>query len=365
MITEPKPPTASSEQRLLWWGRSGLDYSRNRIVRQHLRELGWDIADYWPRISRFGDIEALWRVQTLPDLVWVPCFRQRDLAAASRWAHARGVPVVFDALISAYDKAVFERQRFPPSSLRARRLLRWETRLLRSADRILVDTNRHARFFQEALHVPPERITVVPVGAEESLFTSAYKSTPTTPLQVLFYGSFIPLQGPEHVIEAARLSKDKNIIWHLLGSGPLLNACKTKAQNLSNVVFEDWIEYETLPARIHQADILLGVFGTTDKAQRVIPNKVYQALACGRPVVTQASDTYPPELLKADRSGIGWVQPGNPADLARAVANFARTPSRLAPEGAHARATYEHYFSGSAIRDRLSEALRNTNIQSA
>ena len=69
---------------VLWWGRFDPDYSRNRIVRSLLADLGWTIRDFRPQLGAAGDIEAALRGLPAPALVWVPCFRQRDAAPLSR-----------------------------------------------------------------------------------------------------------------------------------------------------------------------------------------------------------------------------------------------------------------------------------------
>lgn len=100
----------TEKKRVLWWGRFDPGYSRNRVYQTLFRELGWEV-DYffvkvWPRL---GDVEAFFRglgKRPKPDLVWVPVARQRDIAAACRWAHRRGIKVVFDPMISAWDKKV-------------------------------------------------------------------------------------------------------------------------------------------------------------------------------------------------------------------------------------------------------------------
>ncbi len=346
----------SNTRSMLWWGRFDSEYSRNRIVRQCLADMGWRVIDFHPWVSSCGDLEARWKIRERPELVWVPCFRQRDIAAASRWSRRLGIPLLADPLISAYDKQVFEREKFPVNSRAAQRLLAWESDLMQRADLVLADTAGHADYFHDALGVERTHLYVVPIGAEETLFFAKPKP-PGTPLDVFFYGSFIALQGPRTIIEAAQRYQGPAVCWHLAGAGPLLDQCRTLAAGHPDIVFENWIPYQDLPARIHRADLLLGIFGATAKASRVIPNKVYQALACGRPVVTLASSAYPAELHERTDCGILWVPSADPDALARAIAQCANDKARLPDLGLQARTCYEQYFSMASVRSALSQAL--------
>ena len=345
-------------RRVLWWGRFDPDYSRNRVLRQAYRELGWTLIDFHPRVSALGDLEAALRRPAPADLVHVPCFRQRDVLAAARFARRHRLPLLFDPLISAFDKQLFERRKLAPGSWLAQRLLRREQRQFAVADRVLADTAEHARFFADALRVERDKLHVVYVGAEESLFTPApQQHTPNDPLELLFYGSFIPLQGPQVIVEAARLYRGPAVRWTLLGNGPLKAECRRRAAGLANVAFADWLPYEELPARIRRADILLGVFGDTPKAQRVIPNKVFQSLACGMPLVTEAAPAYPAALKAQRDSGIHWVAAGDSAGLAAKVAMLAAAPTGLHADGLRARRSFDEFFSQRAIVDQLRAAL--------
>jgi glycosyltransferase involved in cell wall biosynthesis len=82
-----------------------------------------------------------------------------------------------------------------------------------------------------------------------------------------------------------------------------------------------WVDYERLPEEISRAGCALGIFGTSAKAQRVIPNKVFQALACGAPVIT-ADTPAARELLTHDETAL-LVPAGDPPALAEAVQRLA------------------------------------------
>lgn len=349
---------------VLWWGRFDPEYSRNRILRKLFGDLGWQVRDFQPRLSGVADWEArLYRLPK-PDLVWVPCFRQRDLAAASRWAKSHAIPLIFDPLISAYDKQVDERGKLNANSRRAQRLLGWEQALFQRANKVIADTPAHADYFAQVLGVPWESLAVVYVGAEEALFRPSQwvPDAKDKPLEVLFYGSFIPLQAPQIAIEAAQLYQGPPVKWTFLGQGPLRSLCEEKAKGMSNVTFEAWIPYDKLPARIHQADILLGVFGSTPKAGRVIPNKVFQSLACGRPVITRSANAYPDDLLAAGNGGLVWVPAGDAQSVADHVASMVTHPDKLRILSEAAAKTSRQYFSESVVRHQLNEALAGLQV---
>jgi glycosyltransferase involved in cell wall biosynthesis len=345
----------NKKKTVLWWGRFNKGYSRNRILRNVLRENGWEIIDFCPSISRIADISALFKRLPKVDLIWIPCFRQRDFYAAKRYARLVKIPILFDPLISSYDKRVFENQKLTEGSFSAEWLRRWEGGMFQSSAIILADTDEHACFFADELGADPSRIFTVPVGAEEELFFPQPVSEPKQPVEVLFFGSFVPLQGVDFIAQAARLVPEVN--WTLLGRGKLRDGCEQAAQGLSNVRFEDWVPYDQLATRIGQADILLGIFGKTPKAARVIPNKFYQAVACARPIITMDASVYSQEMREFSAGGIQWVPAGNPIALAEAVRTWSGQPNQLAARAEKARAVYNRFYAADKVSAALDKAI--------
>ena len=86
---------------------------------------------------------------------------------------------------------------------------------------------------------------------------------------------------------------------------------------LENVRFPGWIPYEFIPNYLDKADVCLGIFGNTGKAARVIPGKVYEALAMGKAVITGDSPAIR-ELLVDGESAILCPR-GNPESLASEI----------------------------------------------
>lgn len=354
---------------VLWWGRFDPGYSRNRVYIALFKELGWDVRVFpvkW--CCALGDLEWLLRgdKSVKPDLVWVPVARQRDAAAATRWAHRRGIPVAFDPMISAWDKKVLEQRKWGADEPRAKRLLAWETRLFNGVDRMICDTSCHADFFHDHMGVPREKLRVLFTGTDETVFKPADRPEddpphdPKAPLRILYHGAYLPLHGTEYIVEAARRTQGLNIHWDFLGWGAYKAATEEKAKGITNITFLEKVPYVDVPRVIRTADIVLGVFGTTEKASRVIGNKVYEAMACCRPVINEYCTGYPPEAK--DCPAITFIPPGDPQALVDAVVPWIDRRDGLLALRKTARDFFERHLSMAVIKKQLADILADLGL---
>jgi glycosyltransferase involved in cell wall biosynthesis len=315
--------------RVLYFGTYERDYPRNAQVISALRRAGVDVVEHhvavweserhkWQAGARSAARLALAELRLLRrppgdfDAVLVGYPGHLDLPAARRAAH--GKPVVFNPLVSLADTLVGDRGRFEPGSAPARALASIDRKALRAADLVVADTEASAAFLAELAGLPREQVQSCLVGAEERVFTPGWR--PRQPFTALFVGKLIPLHGLETVLEAARLAPE--LRFQIVGSGQLEDALREAPANVEHV---SWVDYELLPRELHAAGCALGIFGTSGKAMRVIPNKVFQALACGTPVVT--ADTPAAGELLVDGESALLVPPGDPAALAVALRRLA------------------------------------------
>ena len=163
--------------------------------------------------------------------------------------------------------------------------------------------------------------------------------------EALFFGTFIGLQGATYIAEAVGLYQGpvcRRHSWALGLTGQPARILWRVANPNVQVAFEEWVPLTELPERIGAADLCLGVFGIGDKTNRVIPNKVYQSLACDRPVITMAAQAYP-EALRS-QSGVLWAAAGDPASIAKALSDAFSARPLGGVEAGVAFATYEKHF---------------------
>lgn len=322
--------------RILYFGIYDPEYARNRVIIKGLKQNGVQVVECnvpakakWKLAKLF--IKWL-KMRADYDLMIVG-FPGQEVMFLARLLTFK--PLVFDAFTSHYGGYILDRRYFKPSSWRAkyyRFLDKWSCRL---ANLVLLDTQAHIDFFVRVFKLPAEKFMRVFVGTDDGLFYPREKENVNASFYVHFHGSYTPLQGVSYIIRAAKLLESENIVFNLIGRGQTYNQVRKLAadNSISNVNFFDPVPYEKLPALISQADISLGIFGDSPKTSLVIPNKVYEAVAMAKTVIT--ADTPAIRELFDDQDMV-LVKPADPESLAAGILKLKNDPSlreKLAQNG--------------------------------
>jgi glycosyltransferase involved in cell wall biosynthesis len=341
---------------VLMWGRMERNYARNRIITKLFEALDWEVRYFHPVSSHLGLIQAFLSKLHRPDLIWIPCFRQRDVHSAAFWSRIWSVPTIFDPITSVYEKETYERKKWPPGSGSAERRKAWEKSLFLKVDLVVLENQTYMDFIHREMNIPLNRLAAIYQGA----FTDFFKPLPPPPskppYEIVFVGSFHPSMGTDVIVEAARQTTDLPCRWVFVGDGDLRRQTEESAKGIQNVVFEGWLDYQELPSRLSKAHILLGIFGTTFKTDFVIPNKVFESMAVAKPLITQWANSYRENVGRSDV--IGWVPRGNAQALAETVRNWLSKPEDLPRRGKATRALFDEHFGPEAQRRDLNAILK-------
>jgi glycosyltransferase involved in cell wall biosynthesis len=333
--------------KVCYWGTYDRDYPRNRILMDGLRRNGVEVRElHFPlwrspaekvRRARGGwfhpllllrwawayvSLSARFLVSGRPDFLFVGYSGHFDVFPAWWLSRVRRVPLVFDAFLSLYDSMVLDRGAMGRRSAKAK-ILAWVDRnSCRLADKVLLDTSAHVEFFCEQFGLPRSKFWVLPIGADDTVFKPApLRESNGHAYTVLHFGRYIPLHGLETIVRAAAAleTAGENYRFLLIGDGEGRQSIAELVKRLE-VRSVEFMETQS-PARIaeilKEADLSLGIFGTTGKASRVVPNKVYEAMAAGRPVIT--GDSPAAREFLEDGEDCLLCEVGSPQALATAI----------------------------------------------
>jgi len=352
-------PERHAAPHLLFFGAYDPEYPRNLIMRKGWGKLGFAFSEC--RVGTKRKVQTRYpallyrflRCERKGDVIFVPDFRHKDVPLAWALARLSGKRIIFDPLVSRYETKVLDRGDAGKGSPQA-----WHNRNLdrisfNLPDLILADTSGHADYYHESFGVRRERIAVVPVGFDEDIFRAIPPRGEDGTLEILFYGSFLPLHGIDTIIRAASALSGEPVRFRIVGEGQTHEEMRRMAESyrLENVEFLPGVHFEDLPPMISAADVVLGIFGATSKASMVVPNKVYQSLAVGRAVVTAGT----PAIGEFFRAGehLLTVPQGDHralADALRALGSDRALRLRLSEAGGtHVRSR----FNSKSIAERL------------
>lgn len=262
---------------------------------------------YWKTLFHFEDFDVVF-IGFSPQLI-LPIFLWRF----------RKKTIIIDFFISIYDTLVFDRKKFKNNSTISALLKKIDMFTLRVCNLIICDTNEHSKYFINELEAAPNKTTVLYLNADSKYY---YPKNSIRPEQlkdkfiVLYFGSVLPLQGIEIIIEAISRINSNDI--HFILIGPLKD--KLKSEKLKNVTFINWLPQKELSSHIAFSDLCLAGHFNDDikKAKRVIPGKAYIYEAMNKRMIL-GDNAANRERYPMHYDNIEFIKMGSATDLTKTI----------------------------------------------
>lgn len=352
------------EKKILVLGQHELDYPRNILTKKLIQRAGYKVIH---KHSRGLDFFRLWvllyhcfRHARGVEAVFVTEGGHRFVPYLKFAANFMGRKLIFDAFTSRYNTYVEDRKKFSPRSLGALYCWWLDWSSMKWSDFQVFDTHEHREYFSQRYPIN-NHSHIIEVGVDQKIFTpQPIPHLSTDSLQVLFYGTFIPLQGIEHIIDAAIILRDNlSIKFTIIGRGqtrPFINE-KIQSSKLTNLTLLEPVSLTEISNHLCSADIVLGIFGDSLKAGNVIPNKVVQAAAVGRPIITRDSKAI--NRYFQNESSIITIPAANGLALANELSRLQKQIDKREQLALGARRVFEKYFSEQALTKSMALVLNN------
>lgn len=298
-------------------------YPRNRRIREFLDDAGVPVVvvEAHPLSWRgvpilLKEAGQLWRASRRAAAIVLAETQMTYAGVALVVAALRRTPLVVDAFVG-----VEESVRDQTSNAASRTVLRVARMLdslaLRNADAVLTDTRCRARRLVQDHRLDPGRVAFLPVGAPRWAHEIDGRED-ANELRVLYYGNYIPLHGTMHLVDALALVR-RPVVATFIGDGQERAVVEARVRDLDlgeRVTFVDAVPESDLSAHLAWSHVVIGIFGTSEKAASVIANKVWQGLSAGRVVITRDSPALS-EIAALVGPALRVVAAAEPAAIAR------------------------------------------------
>ncbi len=315
---------------ICFFGSYDPNYSRNKILIDGLIKNGAKLyycnSNCGSFIKRYPDlIRKYFKNYRDFDVIYVAFVGHLNMPIAWILGKLTNKKVVLDMFYSMYDTYVFDRHSVSANSLQAK-VFWWIDKLaVELADLVISDTDAHADYWTRLLKTSRKKFKRLFVGGDDTVFKPIKHRN--SKIVIEFHGMFTRLHGAEYFIDAAKiLTKAKNLEFLLIGDTSSFNLPlkKYKQMNLKNIKHIKKLKLDELARVVANSDISVGHLGTSIKARSVITNKIFQALACGLPVIV--GDCPANRELLSDKINALYVKMGDAIDLVGKIKLLAGNP---------------------------------------
>ena len=198
-----------------------------------------------------------------------------------------------------------------------------ESLAFRNSDAILVVVPE----FERELVRFKSKLFLVPNGVDLTEFQPKKVRSSKT-LTVLIVAALTYIEGIDVFIKAARRVHDRvrNVRFVVVGDGEYAGELRGLNEALNDPVeFEGWVDFEKIPRVINGADICISSVLPTNFTDYAYPVKLFEYLACGKPVVVSNIRGHL-ELIHDSQNGLIYDSL-SPEDLAEKIVQLIKDRS--------------------------------------
>ena len=250
-----------------------------------------------------------------------------------------------------------------PRTIRAAE--RVERFLYRRARRIVAVTEGFVRHIAPRCG-DPSKVRLIPNGTIAELFNPG-RVDPTLRAKLGLNGQFVCTfagtmgiaQGLPFLLDLAKnLADVPDVRFLLIGTGPVREqiAARQRREGIANVIFHDQVPLDRVTEYLTMSDVLLVPLRADPVFDTFIPSKMFDCLACGRPIILGV-DGEARRMLESRGGGL-FARPEDLASYREAILALRADPAlreRMAAQG-HAWVTAE--YTRAAQAGRLEAILR-------
>jgi len=248
-----------------------------------------------------------------PDLVVATTSRLMTGRLGAHIARRLGVPFHLD-LRDLFPDSVKHLLSGPLAKAALPVLQRMQARTVLAARTVSVTSPLYARYLQRAFG--HGRVLFVPNGVDrlfrDHQFVDRFPKPPHETLRVLYAGNVGQGQGLHKVLPALAAATRGRCVWRVVGAGGALDALRRELDKagVDNVELIGPVPRLKLLEQYDWADILFLHVSDSRSTRRVVPSKVFEYVASGKPLLAGIAG-FSRRFLDENVSGMQFFPPGD------------------------------------------------------
>lgn len=343
--------------KICYFGIYNPNFSRNKIYLSGLRQLGVEILECQDNSRGLLKFWRLWRkhrqIKNEYDAMIVGYPGHLVVPFAKLISNKK---IIADLLGSLYDAEVHSHSPSFFKKIKAK-IIDWLA--VKFADIILLESEAQKKYFEQKFS-KSTKYKVIYTGARDSFFQpNISKPKEDDKFIVIFRGRLTPESGVGHILKAAKILQNENIIFKIVGGGQLLDFAEKeiKKNDLSNVeLVAKFLNDEELITEMLASDLSLGQLEDNPRLNRTIPHKAFESLALGIPYLSGNALAIREIIIERET---GFLTPlADPESLAEKIKELSQNVELLRKISENEKKLFEQKFASGILAQNILQSIK-------